>query len=162
MFPESEKEAQKGLDDGHRIGFIASSDHQSVSASYACVWTKELSREPIFRAMQARRTFGATSHIQLAVRAGDHWMGEEFKVAEFPDVAVHAKGTGPVDRIEVVLDGKLVETLPQSQKTQIDLTWSPSPTVAKSTESGFHYLYFRLIQSDGNRAWSSPMFVHVE
>jgi len=95
---KSEEEARNGLDRGHRIGFIASSDHMSTAASYACVWTKELSRESIFRALQARRSFAATAPIQLAVRAGEHWMGEEFSVAEFPEVTIRAKGTAPVDR----------------------------------------------------------------
>ena len=61
MHSLSEKEAQRGLGDGHRIGFIVSSNYQSTSASYAAVWTTEISREAIFRALQVRRTFRATS-----------------------------------------------------------------------------------------------------
>ena len=151
----NEQQAQEGLRRGHRIGFIASSDHQSTSASYACAWTKALTRDSIFRALQSRRTFGATAPIQLAVLAGDHWMGEEFKVDRFPEVIFTAKGTAPVKQVEVILDGNLVETLPQNCG-DISLRWSPPSNI-----EGFHYLYFRLVQVDGHRAWSSPLLMHV-
>ena len=94
--------------------------------------------------------------MQLAVLAGDRWMGEEFTVRRFPRVTIRAKGTATLDRVEVLLDGKKVDTLVLGEAREIETSWEP-----KSTITGSHYLYFRIVQSDGNRAWSSPLFVHV-
>ncbi|MBI4578434.1 MAG: hypothetical protein HY718_01945, partial [Planctomycetes bacterium] len=46
-----ERDANVGLDKGHILGFIASSDHYSTSASFAGVWAPERTREAIFRAL---------------------------------------------------------------------------------------------------------------
>ena len=91
---------------GYRLGFIASSDHISGHVSYACVIAERLSRESLFEAMRARRTYGATDNIVLDVRfvaagGAEHLMGEEFASAEPVRVQVRVLGTGPIERVEV-------------------------------------------------------------
>lgn len=151
----NEQQAREGLRRGHRIGFIGSSDHQSTAASYACAWTTALDRESIFRALQSRRTFAATAPIQLAVLAGDHWMGEEFKATEIPEITLTVTGTAQVQHVDVILDGECVDRLPQKNRG-VSLAWSPPAGL-----EGFHYIYVRVVQVDGQQAWSSPFFVHV-
>ena len=85
-----EDHVHRGLAKGYHLGFIASSDHMSTSASYACVWADEASRESIFRALRQRRTYGATTNIRLAVHAGDHWMGQRDRRQE--DAADQTEG----------------------------------------------------------------------
>jgi len=46
-----EDDAQAGLKGGHHFGIIASSDHLSTGASFACVWSDKPTREGIFRSM---------------------------------------------------------------------------------------------------------------
>ena len=150
---EIESHAQKGLGEGHHIGFIASSDHMSTSASYACVWAPEASRESIFLAMQARRTYAATAKIQLAVRAGDHWMGEKAKFARMPPLEVNIQGTAPIRAVTVVVDGKPQKSFtPDGREVKLRV---PLQLVGK------HYVYVRVLQRDGNRTWSSPIWVDV-
>ena len=148
-----EEDAHEGLNGGHRFGFIASSDHLSTSASYAGVWAGEATNESIFRAMQARRTFGATDKIRLAVRAGEHWMGEQVAATEMPPLAITADGTAPIRQIDIIVDGRVHESLsPGVQNVEL----------RHAIElAGSHYLYVRLLQADGNQAWSSPMWVEV-
>ena len=143
-----EDDAHAGLDGGHRFGFIASSDHLSTSASYACVWTPGRDTRSLFRSLQARRTYGATDRIRLAVHAAGHWMGEAFTADVMPPLEIHAVGTAPIRRLDFVVDGKIVETLSPNQ-AKLDLSH-------RLDLSGSHYLYVQLTQSDGNRAWSSP------
>ncbi len=145
-----EKDVHNGLAKGYHLGFIASSDHSSTSASYASVWAKEASRESIFRAMQDRRTFGATTNIRLVVTTGHQWMGERVKVKTFPPVQLIADGTTVIKTIEMVIDGKIVKTF-NPNKQHVELTMQPDLKDA-------HYIYFHLTQTDGNEAWSSPIW----
>jgi hypothetical protein len=148
-----EADANLGIRKGHIMGFIASSDHHSTSASFAGVWANERTREAIFRAMQARRTFGATARIRLKVTMGDHWMGEQLPLSAAAPVRVEATGTGEIQSLALVVDGEVVQTLPQSG-TKISAEVS-LPTLGP----GVHYFYVRLVQRDGNRAWASPIWV---
>jgi hypothetical protein len=152
----SEQAAADGLARGHRFGFIASTDHLATSAGYACVWAADRSRESIFRALQARRTFAAMSKIRLIVRAGDRWMGEEFVAPSMPAIQIEADAEVPFQKIEIILDGQVVKSLP-ADKRSISLTYEPGPTAP-----GAHYLYVRLTQTDASLAWSSPIFVEVK
>jgi hypothetical protein len=148
-------DAHAGLDRGYLFGFIASSDHLSTHASYACVWAERRERESIFRAMQARRTFGATDRIMLLVRAGDHWMGERFTAKVHPTLTIQAEGTAAIETVDIFIDGKLHHTLRPGRQL-IDLTYRP-----ESLGTANHYIYVRLQQTDGHQAWASPMWVKV-
>ncbi len=149
-----EPDANRGLLKGHILGFIASSDHLSTNASFACVWANKATRETIFRAMQARRTFGATAKIRLKVMMGSHWMGEQVPAAEVGPVHVEAEGTASIESLDLIVDGRVQQTLPQNkQKISTDITL---PTFSGS---GIHYFYVRVRQTDGNYAWASPIWI---
>lgn len=147
------KDIHVGLDKGNHVGFIASSDHTSTSAGYACVWAPEPSRESIFRSLQERRTYGATDKIRLAFQAGDHWMGEIFTASEVPPLKLSVTGTAPIETVVLMVDGRSFKTThPNRVKINIE----------DDVElSGTHYIYYHIVQSDGNQAWSSPVWVTV-
>ena len=148
-----EEDVHSGLAQGYHLGFIASSDHMSTSASYACVWAEQATRESIFRAMQARRTYAATAKIRLSVRAGEHWMGEIVRAKRLPSIVFDAAGTASIRSVNVIVDGHVHETISpnvQDVKLRLDLDLT-----------GRHYVYFHLVQSDGNEAWSSPLWLDV-
>jgi len=149
-----EGDAHEALARGHRIGFIASSDHLSTSASYVGVWA-EKSRVSIFRAMQARRTFGATDKIRLFVQAGNYCMGEEISADDLPPVEIQVDGTAPVDKVELFLDGRLYRSF-NPEKKQFK-----RKVIVKELPAGKHYLYTRIRQEDGNAAWSSPIWFNT-
>jgi hypothetical protein len=142
------------LGKGYRLGFIASSDHISTHTSYACVWATEKTREAIFEALSARRTFAATDRISLDFRIGDALMGEEVAISE-PNVrlSIEANGTMPIDEIEIVRSGHVIATLkPRTERVDM-LFVDPEPLAGKS------YYYVRLLQRDRNVAWGSPVWV---
>lgn len=148
-----EQDAHVGLAKRYLFGFIASSDHLSTAHSYAGVWAPERSREAIFRAMQARRTFGATAKIRLVVRVGDHWMGESLQADRIPPLTIEADGTAPIRTVEILIDGQVAHMLKPDAR-RVRMTHDPERDV-----EDFHYLYVRLTQADGHRAWSSPIWV---
>ncbi|EEF59401.1 DUF3604 domain-containing protein [Pedosphaera parvula] len=151
-----EKDAKEGLLRGHKFGIIASSDHLSTDASFACVWAEKPTRESIFRAMQARRTFGATAHIKLKVFAGEHWMGESFSTNSMSPIKVEVKGTAPISSVDLLVDGDLKKSLP-GNAAEGTFSFEPDGTL-----TGSHIFYVRLQQADGNRAWASPFWVEIK
>ena len=148
----AEPQANEGLSRGYLLGFIASSDHLSTSASYAGVWATERTREALFAAIKARHTFGATDHIEVLVRSGNHMMGDVITGRPHDPLTLTARGTAPIVRVEVVLDGEVAARF-EPNTPEAELTF-PVPNLP----AGLHYAYFRLEQSDGNRAWSSPIW----
>jgi hypothetical protein len=152
---DSRSQAHAGLDKGYHLGFIASSDHVSTSASYACVWADEAELVPIFRSMQARRTFGATDKIRLVFRSGDRWMGERFTADAVPTFQIAIDGTAALSRLTVYDNGRPAGNLPLEEGTKsVRTTYRPGQYF-----TGRHYLYVHLVQADGNQAWSSPIWV---
>jgi hypothetical protein len=147
-----EEHVHEGLSKGYHLGFIASSDHMSTSASYAGVWVEASSRESIFRSLQSRRTFAATAKIELQVIAdGRHWMGEIIPARDQPvELRLDARGTAPIRTVELIIDG-IVEKTFTTRDATVSIAESINPL-------GKRYAYFHLLQRDGNEAWSSPIW----
>ncbi len=163
---DSMKELQvRALSGGQRFGFIASSDHLSTSGAYAFVWVPTegapelaLDREPIFEAFRARRTYGATARIELEVRSGEQWMGEDLPgEGPFP-VRVRARGTAGIERVEFWSSGALEHVIEAEGALTLDRMWSWDG--AAPGEHG--WLIVRVIQVDGQTAWASPFFSRWE
>jgi hypothetical protein len=109
--------------------------------------------------MQARRTFGATAKISLRMMMGKHWMGEQVSTGEVGVVHVVADGTAAIKGVDLIVDGRVSKTLPQDkQRIKLDLTL-PAFASDQATSAGIHYFYVRVRQTDGNLAWSSPIWV---
>jgi len=163
---DSMKELQvRALSGGQRFGFIASSDHLSTSGAYAFVWVptegtaeSSLDREPIFEAFRARRTYGATARIELEVRSGDQWMGEDLAGSGPFPIRVRARGSASIARVEFWDTGSLAHVIEAGGEASLDQTWSWRG--AAPDEHG--WLIVRLIQVDGQTAWASPFFCRWE
>ena len=150
-----ESNANNGLSRGQHFGLIASSDHMSTGGSYAGVWAAEPTRESVFHAMQHRRTFGATTRLSLLVQASGHVMGERFDARALPEIAIDAVGTAPFQTVDVIVDGTVETCLPASGR-EISLRYTPKPR-----GGGEHFIYVRAWQTNGERGWSSPLWVDV-
>jgi hypothetical protein len=144
-----------GYSKGYRFGLIASSDHLSTHRSYACVWSPQRERKSIFRSLQARRTYGATDRIGLAFRYGQNWMGEEVKYRKGESLIVEIAATGPVREVRVIKNGKPWKTFnPAEQSPIFKQSMVPDPLEGRED-----YYFVELEQSDGNRAWASPIWI---
>ncbi|HEY1381744.1 MAG TPA: hypothetical protein VGF55_33405, partial [Gemmataceae bacterium] len=140
-------------DKGYRFGFESSSDHWSTHISYCVPLAERHDRSAILDAIKKRHCYGATDNILLAVRSGDHIMGDEFAASGPPTLEVTAVGTGPIARVVVVKDSKAVATM-TANGAEYKGTWTdPQPT------AGAHYYYVRVEQADGQLAWASPMWI---
>ena len=141
------------LNKGYRLGFIASSDHVSTHVSYACVWATGVTREELFEAMRARRTYAATDKILLDVRIGDAFMGEETRAIGKPQLKIHALGTDQIDEIQIIKNAQVLARLAPNE-TEVHTTFTDDEY---SGEPAWYYV--RLHQTNGAMAWGSPIWV---
>jgi len=108
---------REALTRGLKVGFVASSDDAfgklgdsppgssglfAVHGGLTCVYADELTREGLWRAFMARRVFGTTGErIQVRLRAGEHWMGEEINASQPVTLSLQTSGTAGIERVEL-------------------------------------------------------------
>jgi hypothetical protein len=141
---------------GYKLGIITSSDHGSTHISYAMVYTADPSRQGILDAIRKRHTYGAMDNIILDVRMGNHFMGDEFQLAQPQTIRIKARGARPIARVVVIKDNKIVYSIdPKRQDIELQFT-------DKESVTGRHFYYVRVEQDDGMLAWSSPFFINYQ
>jgi hypothetical protein len=147
------------LERGYRLGLIASSDHWSTHLSYACVYSEELTRESIFRAIRQRRTYAAMDKILVEFSINDHAMGEEFETTGPVDVRAKVIGTANIATVELVKDNRFIY-MTEPGARGCEFTFRDA-----EAREGTSYYYLRVTQEnklpDGSpiMAWSSPVWV---
>jgi Protein of unknown function (DUF3604) len=161
------------LEQGHRFGFIGGSDTHNANpgstlregpystlrfrAGLAAVWADDLSRESIWKAIFARRTYATTGpKILLRFSVGNLSMGEEGAVVAPRRIRVEARGEEPLVLIEIVKNGRVIGRW-DPLRSLLDAVFEAED--ALGAERDVDYYYARVRQHDGERAWSSPIWV---
>ncbi len=140
---------------GYRLGFQSSSDHGSTHISYGMVFVTEPTRQQVVEGFRRRHCYGATDNILLVVTSGEHLMGDEFKASEPIRLDVRVIGTAPVAQVDIIRSGKYVYAI-QPGETEVEFRW----TERERLKNQVVWYYVRVLQSDGQLAWSSPIWVH--
>ena len=158
---------------GYRFGFVGGGDihdgrpgdelhhFQSQPVMYANLWrqgitgfwARDLTREAIFDALWNRRVYATTNaRILLRFTVAGEPMGS--RVTASGPVAVHtyAASEVPIAHAELVCNGQDVQTI---EPGSCELDWD---TVDEPTD-GQGYYYVRITRTDGQMAWSSPVWV---
>jgi len=138
---------------GYKLGVQSSSDHVSTHTSYACVIADKFTRAGILDAIRKRHTYAATDNIILDFRMGTALMGDIIEAAAPPKFSVRIVGTAPIAQIDVIKNNQYVHQL-KPQKNDVTFEY-----LDNSIERGESYYYVRIEQSDGQLAWSSPIWV---
>ncbi|MEQ8763960.1 MAG: DUF3604 domain-containing protein [Planctomycetota bacterium] len=133
---------------GRRFGFIAASDHDSVAESYAGLWVQELSRDGVFEAMRARRTFAATARVVLRFTVDGVPCGGVVAPRSVPTLEAVVEGAG-TGRLEILADGEVIHTA--------QLTGEGTVKLVDDAFQKRRFYYARLV-TDTAVAWSSPVF----
>lgn len=160
--------AQDAWAAGLRLSTIAASDdHRSHPGQphwgLAAVRAPTLTRDSIFDALYARRTYATTgARILLDFRVNGAPMGSESVARGAPRLELTAHGSAPIERVEILrhspADGFLV--LHDLRPDALDFTWS-------TIDRGFRdeALYYVRLRERGHvrgrivMAWSSPIWV---
>jgi hypothetical protein len=105
---------QAGLAQGHVFGVIGSTDHHSAHpGSYGHgrtgFWAGALTRDAIWSALQARRTYALTGdRIRVTFTLNDRPMGAVAPPADRRRIAFHVVGGAPIDAVDVVKNNALL------------------------------------------------------
>lgn len=105
---------QHALAKGLRLGLIASTDdHFGYPGAYreglAAVWATELSREAIWEAINARRTYAVTGdRVVLEFSLNGQPMGSELPYDSQREVTVQVHAMDEIDKVEVLRNGRVV------------------------------------------------------
>mgnify|MGYP002624038189 CR=1 FL=1 len=134
---------ERQLASGMRFGFVGSSDtHRGYPGAYGegivGIWAPELSREAIFTAIRARRSY-ATSGERIAVEfaVNGNPMGSELPYTADRQIDIRVEGQDAIQMIELVRSGQVIERhfpgdhsqgavdLPGWAKCRIRYGWGP-------------------------------------
>ncbi len=137
------------------IGVIASPDHGGGYGK-ACVFAPARERKAVLEAIRQRHTYGTTAaKIFLDVRVNGHLMGEKIPAPNGKPVRIEVEVDAPQDikQIDVCRNNKFVFTKRGTGPTA-KLTYTDAEPLA-----GPAYYYVRVIQTDDEIAWSSPVWL---
>ena len=118
-----------------------------------CILARHLSRESIWEALEARRTYATTGErIHLLVHSEDHPMGAEFSTVQKPTIDVEVVGTSPLYAVEIRRGDEMLYShpifSPEDFKTdRIRLAWSG----ARIRGRGRHSVWDGTLSIDGGQ-----------
>jgi hypothetical protein len=179
----SEDWASKFLENGWRLGIIGSTDQHAGNAGFGvrragtkggepgevfepaspaengtalvAVYAPQLTREGIFQGLYHRRTYATTgTRIVLDFAINNAPMGSEIRTTTAPKITASAEGTAPIKLLRVVKNGKVVYSVSPGGLSA-SLTFQDG-----SGDYEGKYYYIDLVQDDGKKAISSPIWVN--
>jgi hypothetical protein len=135
--------ASAALQAGLRFGFVGSSDdHAGFPGAYGeglmAALVKDFSREGIFEAIRARRTYALTGdRIELDFRVDGQPMGSSIEAGRQVQVDFEVQGRDELDVVEILQDGRVVHRAYASDRSalqeafdqplQVRLEWGWGP-----------------------------------
>ncbi|MGH9658890.1 MAG: DUF3604 domain-containing protein, partial [Bryobacteraceae bacterium] len=175
----SEDWATTFLSKGCRVGIMASTDNHAGNAGYGVrrgevargeegevfsrvspaergtslvgAWAGSLTREGIFQALYHRRTYATTgSRIILSFELNGEPMGSEVRASGPPKIVAWAEGTAAVRAMRLVKNGRVVHSSSSGRMEYVDA----------SGDYAAKYYYVDLVQVDGEKAISSPIWLN--
>ncbi len=147
---------------GFRFGLIgASDDHRTETAAFigrgiAGCHAAELTRQSLIGALHERRCFATTGErIVVDMVVNGTPMGGVLAAALGTEVQVQVQvdATDAPLTVELVKNGDVVD---QTTCDEVDCTMR-SEVVVRDPNT---FVYARILQSDGGRAWSSPVWIN--
>lgn len=159
------------LEQGVRIGFIASADHSwghpgddfwwplsNYHGGLAGVYAGSLTRQGIWDGLWNRRCYGTTrARILLEFDIDSHPMGSEFRAtSRTRHLRLDVHGTAPIKCAEIVKNGRVCYC--QTGDGALDLELAH---VDSRRERETDYYYAHVTQVDEEQAWSSPIWVQA-
>ena len=136
------------------IGVIASPDHGGGYGK-AAVYAPELSRTAILDALRARRCYGTTgAKILLDVRVGGRFMGEVVAGPPPRPVPIQVTVRAPIAlaRVDVVRNNHVIYSV-RGSGPEMRLMYED-----RDVPTGRVWYYVRVVTTDQELAWSSPVW----
>jgi len=173
---------------GWRVGFTAGGDDHAgqwgtefrfdmgktnYKQGLMSVQAGQRTREAIFQAMYNRRVVATTgARILLSYDVGGKPMGCELNVRNNPELissrmlSVEFHGTAPAERLDIIRNNTVVHSMPGNGRIDMTIAWEDTEPIektwlppAKFSEHPFTFYYVRALQTDGEVAWASPVWI---
>lgn len=177
-----ERSVNSALQKGFKWGFIGGSDnhesllghsfrvdkiprtinneHMQFRHGITAAYVDEFSRDGVFKAIKTRSVYATTGErILLSFSINGHPMGSDFKVSGASisrDISIFAAGTSVISRVDIIRNGKII-----NQRNPESLNCNILYIDQEITEKNLYY-YIKVVQSDGEMAWSSPIWINVK
>jgi len=144
----------------HKMGFIASGDHNSMGVGVAALWVKELSREGILEAMRSKRCFATTGDKMIVdFRVNGKTTGSTITTNRAPGLNIKVKGQQELAKVEVLRNSTVIKEFKLSEgKIEFDQQFVDENY---RDESEVLYYYIRATQKNKAIAWSSPVWIEL-
>jgi hypothetical protein len=142
----------------HKLGFIASGDHNNIGVGLACVWVKEISRNGVLEAMRSRRVFGTTGdQIVMDFRLNGAVQGQTLKGIKKPVLSFSIKTVDQIESIDILRNSRVIKSIQPTEQTN-ELS-GDFVDQAYQTEKDVLYYYVRVTQKNKHIGWSSPIWM---
>ena len=153
------------LDRGYRLGFLGSGDSHdghpglvhlaSSGGGLAGVLAEDLTRDGVYAALQARRSYATNGRrILLQTALGGARMGALVPEPSSDTTPLYVRviAVTPLATLDLVRSGR-VQSIDAEGRLELVLEFEiPELTAGE-------YVYVRAVQEDGFAAWSSPFFI---
>jgi len=166
---------REALGRGLRFGLIASSDGHDGQpgnaqrrpreaagrhggSGWAAVLCDELTRENVFDALYARRCYATSGvPIHLSFEINGSVMGSELPAMSDgrPVLRIICAGANGIDHIRIVKNGRFAHTHFCHGEWRSELEWADD----RYDPGRPSFYYVRVVQVDGESAWSSPIWI---
>ena len=164
--PENEVEHwellyHEALSRGLHVGIYAGGDnHIGQPGAYQNGLTgliaSELSRDRVYQGLKRHDTFATTGvRALLKFEINGQKMGSTLESKTDPELSIRLLGTAPIKRVDIYRQAKVVKTFAGDGKRAFQ--WKGSLEKEPGAEES--YYFFKAYQTDGNRVWSSPIWV---
>lgn len=156
------------LEQGIRLGFIASADHSwghpgddfwwaldNYQGGLAAVYAAELTREGVWDALWNRYCYGTTrARILLEFEMNGHRMGEELPDGSPRELRIGAYGTAEIETVEIIKNGRVLHAEQGGGSADLEFSFTDE---TKERETDYYYAH--VTQTDGEHAWASPIWI---
>ena len=144
----------------HKLGFVASGDHNGMGVGLASLWVKEPGRKGIIEALRARRCFATTGDkIFVDMQINGSMMGESTSFKGTPGIEIRTKSADVLEKVELLRNSRVIKTWNIGEDLN-EFTASYADE-EYSTEKDLLYYYLRVTQKDNEIVWSSPIWIEV-
>lgn len=176
------RSVKDALGKGYKLGFVAGGDMHSSQpgnprlsrgpyrtlryrAGLTGVICKGRTREEIFRALKLRRCYATTGErMILDFKINQTEMGDMLDLHQ-PDERlrfhIFVAGTAPLQKVEIIANGETYREVDvYGDSMEVKCEFDAQATISPQ---GFPtYYYLRVIQNNGEMAWSSPIWVRMK
>ena len=127
-----------------------------ITAAYV----DEFTRKGVFNSLKRKSVYATTGErILLSFNINGMPMGSEVKIKSSSisrDIGVFAAGTSVISRIDIVRNGSIIHQR-NPESTDCELLFIDEEIIDSDS-----YYYVKIIQADGEMAWSSPIWINVK